>query len=80
MEAFIWEVQRRANIFPGSVPHAAMRDTEIEGYFIPKGTVVISFIQEMLHNEKDFPDPLKFDIDRFLDADGKFVAHPKVNI
>ena len=78
MEAFIWEVQRRANIFPGSVAHAAIRDTDIEGYFVPKGSLVISFLQEILHNETDFPDPLRFNIDRFLDTDGKFVANPKV--
>ena len=78
MEAFIWEVQRRANIFPGSVPHATAQDTEIEGYFVPKDTIVISFLQDVMHSPKDFPDPLKFNIDRFLDANGKFVANPKV--
>ena len=73
------EAQRRANIFPGSVPHKALQDMEIEGYMIPKDTLVLSFLQGVMHNPKDFPDPMRFDPNRFIDSDGKFAPSPKVS-
>ncbi len=49
------------------------------GYFIPKGTTVISNIGEVMHEEETFPKPYEFDPDRFIDkVTGKFRPNPKV--
>jgi cytochrome P450 len=72
------EIQRAANIFPGSAPHAALTDLTFEGYYIPKGTLVQPFIGSVMQNPKDFPNPSKFDPERFLDSKGNFVPNPKV--
>jgi len=78
-EAVINEVQRKGNILPFSVQHAAGADTTLGGYFIPKGTVVYQNLGEVMCNEEYFPNPNKFDPTRFLDASGKnFKAHPKM--
>ena len=78
VEAFIMEVQRRANVFPGGAPHRAVQDVDIEGYFVPKDTLVVPFLQEILFNEKDFPNPMSFKPERFIDSNGKFHPNPKV--
>lgn len=36
LNAFLMEVQRKASIVPNAVPHCAVRDTEFQGYIIPK--------------------------------------------
>ncbi len=78
VESFIMEVQRRANIFPTASPHVALQDIDIEGYFVPKDTVVLPFIQGSLLNGQDFPDPMTFNPDRFVDSNGKFAPSQKV--
>ena len=35
-EAVLMEVQRMGDIVPLSVAHQALKDTQIQGYFIPK--------------------------------------------
>lgn len=55
----------------------ALVDDEIGGYFIPRGTVVSVSPYALHHDERFFPDPERFDPDRFLTGDiDKFAFIP----
>ncbi|KAF5381245.1 hypothetical protein D9757_007868 [Collybiopsis confluens] len=56
---------------PAAIPHALTQDDVYEGYFIPKGSVIIPNVWSILHNDKDYPNPNQFNPSRFLDARGK---------
>ncbi|XP_063282434.1 cytochrome P450 2D14-like [Pelobates fuscus] len=71
--AVIHEFQRFGDILPLALPHQAYRDTEIHGYFIPKGTVVMTNLSSVLKDERVWEKPLQFYPEHFLDTDGKFV-------
>ncbi|KAM4606925.1 cytochrome P450 2D17-like, partial [Discoglossus pictus] len=71
--AVIHEVQRCGDITPLSFQHMTYRDTEINGYFIPKGMVVLTNLSSVLKDEKVWERPLQFYPEHFLDADGNFV-------
>ncbi|XP_063284167.1 cytochrome P450 2D6-like [Pelobates fuscus] len=71
--AVIHEIQRCGDIVPLPFPHMAYRDTEIQGYFIPKGTTVITNLSSVLKDEKVWKKPYQFYPEHFLDDNGKFV-------
>ncbi|KAF5348483.1 hypothetical protein D9756_009666 [Leucocoprinus leucothites] len=66
LAAVIKESLRWNPVLPTSVPHLVSEDDEYMGYFIPKGTVVMSNTYAMLHDKENFPDPDKFDPERFI--------------
>ena len=41
-EAVILEVMRRHTVIPLYIPHATLKDTEVLGYHVPKGSMVIN--------------------------------------
>lgn len=70
-EATLREIMRFETLVPSSVPHRAMRDSTLAGYYVPKDTVLIAGLFE-LHNDKSvWSDPENFRPGRFLDEDGK---------
>ncbi|XP_044839485.1 cytochrome P450 2D14-like isoform X2 [Mauremys mutica] len=71
--AVIYETQRYGDIFPVGVPHMTYRDTELQGFFIPKGTTVITNLSSVLKDETVWEKPHQFYPEHFLDADGQFV-------
>ena len=46
--AVIHEVQRYADVVPIGLPHMTYRDTELQGFFIPKVTVTREAMQHPL--------------------------------
>ncbi|GAA6009287.1 hypothetical protein JCM10207_004336 [Rhodosporidiobolus poonsookiae] len=50
----------------GGTPHASTEDDWYNGMFIPKGSTVIANLWSIHLNEKDFPDPHRFDPERFM--------------
>ncbi|KAJ6525316.1 cytochrome P450 [Mycena vulgaris] len=78
VEALLREVLRWRPVVPLGVAHATSEDDIYEGYFIPKGTMVISNIWAMVHDEAVYPDPEKFQPERFLNANGQFNADDNV--
>lgn len=51
----------------GGTPHATTEDIDFNGFFIPKGSTVISNMWSIHMNEKDFPDPHHFKPERFTE-------------
>ncbi|NWW56341.1 CP2DH protein, partial [Ifrita kowaldi] len=71
--AVIHEVQRYGDIVPTALPHMTYRDTELQGFFIPKGTTVITNLSSVLKDETMWEKPHEFYPEHFLDANGRFV-------
>ncbi|KAF7374549.1 O-methylsterigmatocystin oxidoreductase [Mycena sanguinolenta] len=71
VEALYREVMRWKPVTPLGAPHASTADDVYNGYFIPKGTTVFSNIWAMTRDESIYPEPEKFNPDRFFTADGK---------
>ncbi|CUR30028.1 CYtochrome P450 family [Caenorhabditis elegans] len=69
--AVLNESQRCANIVTINLFHATTKDTVINGYPIKKGTGVIAQISTVMLDEKIFPEPYKFNPDRFIGENGK---------
>ncbi|KAK9419088.1 putative Cytochrome P450 [Seiridium unicorne] len=53
-------------VAPGGVPHALTQDDTYEGYFLPKGTVVIANTWAIHNDEAQYERPGEFMPDRFL--------------
>uniref|UniRef100_A0A8C9Q1Q7 unspecific monooxygenase n=1 Tax=Spermophilus dauricus TaxID=99837 RepID=A0A8C9Q1Q7_SPEDA len=71
-EAVLHEIQRYIDLVPTNTPHAVTCDINFRNYFIPKGTIIITSLTSVLHDNKEFPNPEKFDPGHFLDERGKF--------
>lgn len=69
-EATIREIMRYKTLVPLSVPHRSTQDAEFMGYFIRKGTIMITNLFS-LHSDKElWGDPENFRPERFLDDKG----------
>ncbi|XP_069593145.1 cytochrome P450 2D14-like [Ranitomeya imitator] len=71
--AVIHEVQRCGDIVPLALPHMAHRDMEIKGYFIPKGTNIITNLSSVLKDHEVWEKPFQFYPKHFLDENEKFL-------
>ncbi|KIL00286.1 hypothetical protein PAXRUDRAFT_821829 [Paxillus rubicundulus Ve08.2h10] len=71
VEALAKEVMRWHTVTPLAVPHRATEDDIHNGYFIPKGSLLLPNIWFMLHDPRTYVNPNEFNPDRFLTRDGK---------
>ncbi|XP_008303639.1 cytochrome P450 2J6-like [Stegastes partitus] len=71
-DAVIHEIQRYGNIVPLNVPHMTYRDTTLDKYTIPKGTLIMPSLHSVLNDESMWETPHSFNPQHFLDQDGKF--------
>uniref|UniRef100_A0AC34RF78 Cytochrome P450 n=1 Tax=Panagrolaimus sp. JU765 TaxID=591449 RepID=A0AC34RF78_9BILA len=67
INALINEIQRTANILPINLLRAVAEDVEIDGFKFPAGTMVLPQISIAMNDPEYFPDPEKFDPERFID-------------
>ncbi|XP_033997036.1 cytochrome P450 2F2-like [Trematomus bernacchii] len=73
VQATIHEIQRVANTVPLSVPHCTIKDTELMGYSIPKGTLIIPNLTSVLNEEGQWKFPNEFNPENFLNDQGEFI-------
>ncbi|EDR06195.1 uncharacterized protein LACBIDRAFT_236602, partial [Laccaria bicolor S238N-H82] len=59
---------RWSPVAPLGLPHMVTQDDEYNGYFIPSGTLVVGNTWAILHDPKTFPEPMRFNPDRFMDT------------
>ncbi|XP_045710654.1 cytochrome P450 2C19-like [Phyllostomus hastatus] len=71
LDAVVHETQRYIDLIP-SVPHAVTCDIKFRNYLIPKGTTIVASLTSVMHDDKEFPNPEKFDPSHFLDERGNF--------
>ncbi|KAF7192514.1 Multifunctional cytochrome P450 monooxygenase [Pseudocercospora fuligena] len=65
-EAVIKEIFRWHTVVPEGLPHLTTEDCEFEGYFIPKGSIIIANIWAFAHDPNIYRDPSTFNPSRFL--------------
>ncbi|XP_013391105.1 cytochrome P450 2J6 isoform X2 [Lingula anatina] len=77
-EATILEVLRISPVVPLGVPHATSETINLDGYTIPKGTMILGDLYRVLHDKNNFEDPYKFKPERWLDDNSKVIKSDKL--
>ncbi|XP_041862612.1 cytochrome P450 2J2-like isoform X4 [Melanotaenia boesemani] len=72
-DAVIHETQRMGNIVPLGFPKMATKDATLGGYFIPKGTPVVTMLSSVLFDKNEWATPDVFSPEHFLDSEGRFL-------
>jgi len=77
-ESMILELLRYISHAPLAIPHETTKDTEVQGYFIPKGTQIFPNLWTLHHSERYWKNPWQFIPERFLDKTGQLFPadHP----
>lgn len=78
MSAVVNETFRLSSILPGDVLHCTLGQTEIAGYTLPKGTIIMPNLYQVHHDEKYWGDPENFRPERFLNPDGSYRKDERV--
>jgi len=78
IDAVCKEILRWRPVTPLALPHAAMKDDIYDGFFIPKGAVVIPNSWAMLHDPTLYPEPDIFKPERFINTDGSLRDDPNL--
>ncbi|XP_029952739.1 cytochrome P450 2B4-like isoform X1 [Salarias fasciatus] len=72
VQAVIHEIQRMSNTVPLSVFHCTTKNTELMGYSLPKGTMIIQNLTSVLNEEGQWKFPHEFNPENFLNDKGEF--------
>ncbi|KAG0703346.1 cytochrome P450 [Suillus ampliporus] len=65
------EVLRWNAVVPTCVPHCVTEDDIHDGYYIPKGSLIIANVWFMLNDPRTYVNPSQFNPERFLASNGK---------
>ncbi|XP_029008892.1 cytochrome P450 2F5-like isoform X1 [Betta splendens] len=73
VQAVIHEIQRICSVAPLSLYHRTTQDTELMGFTIPRGTIIIPNLSSVLFEEGQWKYPREFNPENFLNEEGEFV-------
>ncbi|XP_018308006.1 methyl farnesoate epoxidase isoform X2 [Mycetomoellerius zeteki] len=71
-EAFLAEAQRYLILAPLGVPHTTTKDVSLNGYRIPKDTIILFDYHSAQNDKAYWEQPNEFRPQRFLDEQGQF--------
>ncbi|KAI0351255.1 cytochrome P450 [Trametes cingulata] len=71
--------ERETEIADEGVPHAVLDNDFYEGYYIPKGSIVMVNQWKMLHDPEIYADPFTFDPERFLPSGSENGKEPELD-
>ncbi|KAM3920539.1 cytochrome P450 1B1-like [Leptodactylus fuscus] len=71
VEAFIYESLRFSSFVPLTIPHSTTSDVIIDGFYIPKDTIVFVNQWSVNHDVDKWTNPDQFQPERFLDENGQ---------
>jgi cytochrome P450 len=71
LDALIKEALRWAPSVALGMPHATTEEDVYRGWRIPKRSIVIVHAYAMNRDEEVYPDPYKFDPERFIEKEGR---------
>ncbi|XP_065202918.1 probable cytochrome P450 305a1 isoform X2 [Planococcus citri] len=73
VEALLLESQRFQHVVPTAGPRRVLKDTSLDGYLIPKNTIVLMSLRSIHYDEARWNDPEVFRPERFLTEDGQLI-------
>ena len=78
--ATIYEILRMSCVAPTGLLHLTKRDSSIQGYAVPKETIVIANLRQINFDSQEWPQPHKFQPERFLNVndEGNNILNTKV--
>ncbi|PIO01170.1 hypothetical protein AB205_0092610 [Aquarana catesbeiana] len=72
-QAVLQEILRLASVVSLGVTHAPIKDVQLNGYIIPKGTLIITDLSSTHYDKKYWKYPNEFNPENFLNEDGELV-------
>ncbi|KAK7687283.1 hypothetical protein QCA50_009788 [Cerrena zonata] len=66
IDAIVNEILRWKPVVPLDIPHQLTADDVYNGFFLPKGSIIVGNSWAILHDEEAYPNPSTFDPDRFI--------------
>ncbi|XP_066272834.1 cytochrome P450 2D4-like isoform X2 [Branchiostoma lanceolatum] len=75
-EACLMEAPRIRTAAPFGLPHATTQSVAVGGLHIPAGTSVLMNLYSIHMDPAYWPDPDRFDPNRFLDKEGRVISKP----
>ncbi|XP_063294184.1 cytochrome P450 2J4-like [Pelobates fuscus] len=72
-QAVLQEVQRFASVVPLGISHSSLQDEQLNGFTIPKGTLIITDLSSLNYDETYWKYPHEFNPENFLNNDGELI-------
>ncbi|KAJ3961382.1 hypothetical protein N0V92_001951 [Colletotrichum tropicale] len=70
IQALLTELLRWQTVVPMSIPHMSSEEDIVNGYYIPKESVILPNIWHFTHDPKLYHSPMEFKPERFMSIEG----------